>query len=385
MEQSLITIAITSIAIFSIVSVLSVFTTIKDGIRLSNERIGADIMILPIKSNEKYISSLYTAEPSNNYIMIDDIKFLNRYSEIENTTYQFFTNTIEDSCCSVGEKARIVGFDQNTDFILKPWLEQNGIKLINENQAIIGKDIFSIVGNKMRILKHDFNIVGSLYKTGSGLDRTIFVDIKSARKLALDNPENQLFKKINPNKLVSSILIKVHPKTNIESLVYKINSYQDKVVAVSKAASIEHIESQISGLSYVGILLTVALIISSIISLFARFNTLANSRKKEIGYLRILGIKKINILKLITYEICIMAVIGGCIGTIFSVISTPFIINNLQLYFTLPVGSITFIGIFNHFVIGIFSAILLGIVSGLIPAINITRLDPQEIMSKGEL
>lgn len=380
----MISIAITGIAIFSIISVLSVYTTTKDGIKLSNERVGADIMILPIKGSEKNINSLYTAEPSDNYIMIEDIKFLNGYSEIEKITHQFFTNTIDNACCTIGEKARIVGFDQNTDFILKPWLEQNNITLINKNQAIIGDNIFPFIGNKMRILNNDFNIVGSLYKTGSGLDRTIFVDIESARKLALDSSENPLFKDVNPNKLVSSVLIKVNQGVNIDDLVKKINSYQDKVIAVSKAASIEQIESQIDGLSYIGTLLIVALIISSIISLFARFNTLADSRKKEIGYLRILGVKRMQILQLFAYEICIIAIIGGFIGTVLSIISTPAIINNLQLYFTLPVGSMTFVSTTNYLVIGVFISIILGVISGLIPAINITRLEPREIISKGD-
>lgn len=384
-EQSLITIIITIIAIFSIISVLGIYTTVKDGIQLSNERIGADIMLLPIKSGSKSAYSLYTADPSDEYINKKDLEFLADYPEIEKLTYQFFTNTIEGGCCTIGEKARIVGFDQNTDFILRPWLKQNGINLISKNQVIIGKDIDSIIGNKMSILQEKFNVIGSLYKTGSGLDKTLFVDIESARELARNKSQNKLFKKIDPEELVSSVFIKTSSGCNIDDFVNNINLSQNKVLAVSKAASVEQIESQISGLSFVGIFLIAALAISSMVSLFGRFNTLANSRKKEIGYLRILGVRKIEILKLITFETGIMGVIGGFIGSILAILFIPFFINILQSFFVFPIGNTTILEVFSYVLIGILISIILGFIAGLIPAIKISKLDPREIISKGEL
>lgn len=339
-------------------------------------------MIVPIKVGSQSTSSLYTSEPSDEYINMEDLEFILGDSSIEQITYQFFTHTIEDSCCTIGEETRIVGFDQNTDFILKPWLEQNGLNKLNTNQVIIGKDINYILGQKMSILKKEFNIVGTLYETGSGLDNTIFMDIESARILAKSNFKNSLFDSGKANNLISSAFIKVKSGVNIDDFITNINISQNKVIAISKSASITQIKSQIQGILYIAIFLVLSLLISSVISLFGRFSNLAEDRKKEIGYLRIIGVKRNGILKLITYEACIMSIIGGITGSILSLLFIPIFIKNLEDYFTLPIGSMSHQ---EYIFIGIFISIILGLFSCLIPAIKITKLEPREIISKGDI
>lgn len=118
-NQSLLTVAITLLTIMSFVLVLGVFTAMGQGLELSEQRLGADVIFLPEEVDTEGYELLFTAQPESHYMDSSIFEQIAAMDEVAQVSPQFYSQTIGgDSCCDLGESMRIVGVDMETDFIL---------------------------------------------------------------------------------------------------------------------------------------------------------------------------------------------------------------------------------------------------------------------------
>ena len=125
---SLMTALIAFIAVFVLATSLAVVASLENGLRLSRERLGADIMVLPAGASGNASEVLFCAEPVNVYLPADVERTVAGIDGVEQATPQFFTQTVNQSCCSVIGVTRVVGIDMKTDFIVGPWLVVGHLK-----------------------------------------------------------------------------------------------------------------------------------------------------------------------------------------------------------------------------------------------------------------
>lgn len=385
-NQSFFTGLITAVTILVFVLVFSVFTTVQRGIALSNERLGADIIVIPNEAESNSVKTLFTGDPQNVYMPKGIEGKLKAFEDVEKTTPQFFTTTIPGAgCCSFGETLRLVGIDQNSDFILKPWFEQNGVKILSEDEIIIGSNIEMILGGQLSILGNKFKVVGTLYNTGSGMDSTIFMNIDTARKLAKEKYPSDLWKGNTPENLVSSILIKTSKGANVELIAGKINSSGLGVNATAASKSITTIKEQMASISKVILFLWLSLLLISILALTGRFNSLARERKKEIGFLRAMGVQKSGIFKLVISEAWIIAGVGGIVGSTLGVILVKPALSLLKKAIVIPQGQWSLSIALLNILIGMVVSLVLGLIASAYPGWKSSSLVPQEAISKGDI
>jgi putative ABC transport system permease protein len=385
-SQSLLTGIITALTILIFVLVFSIFSIVQNGLTLSTERLGADIIVLPNEANSDSLKTLFTGTPQNIYMSKDIESKLKSINGIEKTTPQFFTATMPGiGCCSYGDTLRLVGMDQNSDFILKAWFEEYSVKSLADDEVIIGRNVEAIIGDKVSILGHPFKIVGTLYNTGSGMDYTIFMNIDKARSLAKEKFSAELWNGSTPENLVSSVLIKTSKGANIDKIVDKINNADLGVKAASTTGSITSIKKQLSSISKIILFLWLVLLLISSLALVGRFNSLAKERKKEIGFLRAVGIQKSGIFKLVISEAWIIAGLGGLIGGILGVILVNPALSILEGAVLLPQGQWSLSTAVVNIVIGLAASLLLGLAAAIYPAWKSSSLVPQEAISKGDI
>ncbi len=384
-QQSFLTIFLTSLSILTLVLVVGIYIHINAGLNLSAKRVGADIILISSRSDLDTDNILFTAGPSRRYVLRKDIEFLKDFPEITEQTYQFFSETLSGGCCSLSEKIRIVGFDSESDFLLKPWLEQNNIDSLADNEVIIGNNMSSIMGYTINLLGEPFEIVGQLYATGSGMDQTIFMNIDKAHELSKKKIPLSVFKKNDMKDVFSSVFVNVKPGTNVKNLADRINASQTEVRAIPKSTSLDYFKEQLHGWSIIVSFLIITLVLNLMIALYGRFNTLARDRRSEAGYLRALGLPKFFVFKLLIAEAWIMAFIGGAVGSILALIFLPSVINVLQNLFTIPTGAIPPLTLLAYFFSGILISLVLVLIASLSPALKTMKMDPQEAMSKGGL
>ena len=175
-----------AVGIFTLI--WSVFSLSSSGLELSQSRLGADVLIYPSNAQvdeEKLLFSglaemVYMDEEAFSAAIAGDLA-----PKIEETSAQFFLQTLPNAgCCEVTEAFRIVGVEIESDFILKAWLEQEGIESLNDQEIIVGRNVGKKAGDTTLILNSLFTVKGVLHKTGTGMDKTIFMNMDMARRLA---------------------------------------------------------------------------------------------------------------------------------------------------------------------------------------------------------
>jgi putative ABC transport system permease protein len=384
-SQSLLTIIITALTIFTFVLVVSVSMVMHEGISLSSKRLGADVVVLPDAAKADVSQILFTSSPANIYMNKDLIKKIATFEGVEQVSPQFFTQTLEGGCCSYGSETRVVGYDEETDFILKPFLKEKNLRL-KEDQLIVGSDVESFLGNKVSILGKSFTVVDTLDKTGSGIDNTIFLNIDVARNLAKDSESlKDLWKESKPEQLISSIFIKTKHGVNPSEVAKEINVPGLAVQAIATSNTINNARIQMNLINKVIFGLWISSLLIAALSLFGRFNSLVRERKKEIGMMRALGIQKKQIFQLVLSEAWIMSFVGGLIGSILGCISVTPILEILKNSFTLPMGIWSLEVSFKSGIFGILVSLFLGFIASAYPAWKSASLDPQEAITQGVL
>jgi putative ABC transport system permease protein len=385
-SQSLLTVCITTLTILTFVLAFSVLSALQGGLALSNDRLGADIIVLPSKSNADAFQTIFTAEPVNIYMPEALTRQIAQVKGVERLTTQFFTQSLNESCCSIGGATRLVGIDQATDFILQPWLDENNISRLKDDEIIVGGDIPTFLGNQASVLGKVFTVVGSLYPTGSGMDETIFMNLDVARQLAKDSPYlSSLWKKEAPDQLISAALIKVSDGFSSTQVAESINNLDLTVVAVSTSEIVTTMRSQITMIGNLVFGLWLAVFFVAGLSLIGRFSALARERKKEIGLLRAVGVQKFAVFKLIVFEAWLMAGVGGALGSVMGVLGVNALLEYLETSMDLPQSQWSFEMAICRGLLGIVVALLLGFLASVYPAWKSSRLDPQEAIARGEL
>ncbi len=340
-------------------------------------------MLISAKSKLGPRAFLYSGESTNRYFDKNELGFLKKYDEIEKTTEEFFTHTLSAGCCTVGEKLRIVGINQKSDFLIKPWLEEREIKFLTKSQVLIGADVAIPLGSKMGLLGAPFTLVGSLYRTGTGMDRTIFMDIEIARKLAKKKMQKSIFMGKEPEDLVTALFLKLKPGSDVQSVTNRINNEQDIVIATSKAETLSMLEKSLNGWYLVLIFLVIVVVANSILSLFGRFNFMMKERKKEIGYLRSLGMSKGKVFLSLLYEIIIIAIAGGVCGSLIVFGTINLVLEVISVQFLTPKTTVDLFSIFVILFAGPLLAFLIGLFSGIFPILKSATMEPREAMAKG--
>ncbi|MBQ1959651.1 MAG: FtsX-like permease family protein [Firmicutes bacterium] len=386
--QSTLTVTITLLTVLVFVMVMGVFQTVNEGLALSRERLGADAVLIPKNSAAKGDDLLFTAMPENIYMSADSVEQAKQLDGIAAMTPQFYCQTLELGCCEPGEAVRIIGYDSETDFLLRPYLDEGSQAGIGENQLIVGSNFEEddIVGGNYMLLGRILEAVSILQPTGSGMDGTFFVDIKTAQDMCLDSEVlRQNWTKRDPHDYISVIMIKFEDGVDGAAFVQQVEESGMEFKCLLTGDTIASLQSQLQVTMKVMFALWLASLLIAILALVGRFNALAKERKKEIGLLRAIGLKKGQVFGLIIGETCTMALMGGVLGSVLALIFMNPVIDMLQDAFKLsPSVWSTSLALLCG-AAGVVLAAVLGFAAAVSPAWKSASMDPQEAITQGEV
>lgn len=385
-NQTLITILITLVTVLTFVLAYGIISTLDEGAKLANSRLGADVIVLPHTVQADAFQTLFTADPVNIYMSEDVLDKVRELPGVYQATPHFFAQTLNQSCCSVGDAKRLVGFDWDSDFIVRPWLEEHDLTELATDKVITGGAVPPLLGGKAIILGEEFWVAGGLETTGTGMDETIFIDISVTRQLAKNSPYLQkLWEKGPPDHLISAVLVRVEDAVDPLLVADLINATETGGNAVAVSKVIRSARDQMDSLTRVLLLLWGAIAVTAGLGLFGRFNSLAQERKQEIGIFRAIGGKQSEAFGLIIIETLIMVLSGGLAGGLIGVLLVSRTLNWIRELIQLPQGTWSLMSAFQSVALGLGVALILGLASALYPAWKSAKLDPQEAISRGNL
>ena len=99
--------------------------SLNNGLDSLNERLGADIIVLPkdAESEVDLQNLLLQGTPGYFYMDKSILNDLESIEGVDRISAQYFLVSANADCCSV--KVQIIGFDEETDFTIKPWLHES--------------------------------------------------------------------------------------------------------------------------------------------------------------------------------------------------------------------------------------------------------------------
>lgn len=309
----------TGILVFSIsllVSILvfglSFIISVSSSIQRASDRLGADLLVVPVGARGYAEEVLLETKVKTFYM---DKGIVNRIKEIEGieaVTYQTYLITIPGVCCDVPE-AMVVVFNQDTDFIVKPWLEKTLKRKLDKNEAIVGYESFLNIG--LGLMEIDttlfgtgFKIVSALEKSGTGLDNAIFLSDENIEEI-LDRGKTAL----KPEQ-ISIIFTRV--KKGYDP--YQVGrDIEGKIIEVDVTARSDIGKDIINTLKDISQIFSITILLASILSIFltwAIFSAIANERIKEVGIMRAIGAKELHIVRLFFTEVFVLGTVGSLAG-----------------------------------------------------------------------
>ena len=386
--QSALTVTITALTVMVFVMVMGVFQTMTQGLALSRERLGADAILIPKYASADGGDLLFTAIPENIYMPIEVVEQAKALEGVAAMTPQFYCQTLALSCCEPGEEARIIGYDPSTDFILRPYLPEEHKNGITAEQLIVGRNFADddLVGYNYLVLGRKVKVVSMLEATGTGMDSTIFMDWRTAQDMCLESEVlRQDWTTRDPHDYISVIMIKFADGVDPEAFVKQVEQSGMEAKCLLTGDTISSLQSQLEVTMKVMFALWLASLLIAVLSLVGRFNALAKERKKEIGLLRAIGLRKGQVFGLIIGETCTMALMGGVLGSGIALLCMNPIIEILKDAFKLSPSVWTTPLALLCGVAGVLLAGALGFASAVSPALMSASMDPQTAITQGEV
>ena len=180
------------------------------GIDVSAERGGSDIMVVPADA-ETYLTGadlLFTGAPVTMYMnegVADEVAAIGGVTRV---TGQFFSQTLDQSCCSATNPTRLIGVDFTTDFVVTPLVPEGFSGSLAPNEVIVGSQVDGMSQGQISILGEPYDVVAVMAESGGELDQSIVMDIDTAREISRGTAGNERFWSMygDPSELISCIV-----------------------------------------------------------------------------------------------------------------------------------------------------------------------------------
>ena len=375
---------VTSLAMIAIIGTL--FTTqvfvqgVAHAIEVGTERLGADMIIVPIGSGRNAQTYLLTGQASSFYMNDSVLEQVRALPEVEMASPQIFLTTLKYAPCCFTGNLQIVGIDPSTDFTITPWLTTPLREPLNSSEGIIGNRVYYVFGQiQPYFFGRTFTIVGQLERMELGLDDSFFISINATRDIIQANNKGLLPRKLPINvgvNQISDVIVKLKPGTDLLLAANHVKNSIRGVDVVTTSDMTRTVQTQLAGLAQSIYIATGSSWMITAVMVAAIFSMSVNERVREIGLLRALGSTRRFVLALITLEGTLLTIIGGVLGIIIGCIGifdfSSFASNAIQLTFDWP--SVTQITILILESIAIATAI--GLLASAYPAYTSSRMEP---------
>lgn len=354
----------------------------------TQSRFGADVMVVPKGYEAVAQQMLISGNVSSFYMPRTVVDKLRQIPEIEALSPQLYLETYSGVCCQVQGDFPVVAFDPATDFTLRGFLARTG-KPFQKHSLLLGSEAggenalyhlsYKSYDERINLFGQDFQVAQVLFPTGTGTDKTLFIDLAAAHELRQVGHNGLTF----PPDSISVVLVQTRAgdeefvKRQIERLLPETSAF----TGLKLMETIEHQLFPLRLLSYamIGIVLLMAAI-----QAMTLFSALVNERMREIGMFRAVGARKGAVYRLLLGEAALASGTGGAIG-VFLVAATLY--DNQALLtktFQLP---LLFPDLLSTIWISggaLLATVAIGVLAAALPIRSILRHNPYDAIREGE-
>lgn len=307
----------------------------------SIDRMGADVIVVPKEYQRDMADALFLGEKCDFTFDKKWISEITSLDGVKQASPQLYLQSLAAGCCST--EVQLIAFDPETDFIVKAWLEDDGIKMPEYGEMIVGCQITPENGEdgpEVYFFDNPYKVVGQLEPTRTNYDICVFMTYETAQSI-MDSPKWYEAFRTNPvaDELVSSLMIRVDEAFDPKVLAREINFHLAKDSPVSAyttngimSDAIENVASM-SSYTYVLTILVSILVIAALICIFT---ITINERTKEFGILASLGASSGKLCAIVLTEGVLIGLVGGLLGVGFSTVVLLIFKGTMETLLNLP-------------------------------------------------
>jgi putative ABC transport system permease protein len=302
-----------------LVFAMSFVTNVNAGLEKTSDRLGADVIVIPTGARSGAEEFLLYSKIQVFYMDRKYFEIMQLKPEVEKATYQTYLKPIPGSCCGV-ISAQVIGIDQETDFVITPWLEEE-VEL-GPGEIFIGHDIVSNykagLYDTALFFERDFKVAGTLEETGTGLDRSVVMRVDDMDAIIKEKRQAE------PGQ-ISAVFLKLKRGYDPFIMGRVIEGEYPQLDVIPRGSMGETVKQTLLDINKI---FSITILLSSILSIFlawAIFSAIVNERKREVGIIVAIGARRAQVIKLFLIEVLL---IGG-VGSIFGVMGG----NLLSVYF----------------------------------------------------
>ncbi|MBB2182674.1 FtsX-like permease family protein [Lachnospiraceae bacterium MD1] len=294
--------------------------SLENGLKSMKSRLGADLIVVPLEYDKGMEAILLKGEPSCFYFKRSVQEKITHLDGISQITSQFFLTSLSAECCDL--PIQLIAFDPETDFTVQPWITQVYDEEISEGAVIIGSDINVDNNSYIKFYGENYKIAAKMEKTGTGLDQTVFTNMKTMEKLFEGAKKAGLnfLEDISPEYSISSVLIKAEDGYDRKTLIKDIRRELGGVQIIETQNMITNIASNLESFAVVIKIFAALFFGIAFITLLLMFSIIANERKKEFAVFRTLGATRGRLTSTLLLESLYISSTGGIIGILSAVI-----------------------------------------------------------------
>jgi putative ABC transport system permease protein len=296
-----------SILVFGASFILSVGASLQR----ASDRLGADILVVPMGARDYAEEVLLETKVKVFYMDRSVMDRVRRIDGIEEVTSQTYLETILGVCCDV-PAAKVVAFNQETDFIVKPWLKKAIGRKLQRGEAIVGHEAYENLGllevESSVLFGTKFDIVGVLERTDTGLDNAIFMSDENIDDIIANSNVG-----LRPGQ-ISVVFTKVREGEDPALLSRKV---ENEILEVDVIARNDIGKRIITTLKDINMVFLITIALASLLSVFLTwtiFSAIVNERAREIGIMRAIGAKGTHIVRMFVMEVLVLGLMGSLMG-----------------------------------------------------------------------
>lgn len=383
----LLTVIVTMIAVFAVILALSLSLSIRSGLEISEQRLGADVVIYPNETEITDTELLYGGVGQMVYMDASVIGGKLPEEDIEAITPQFFLETLPDAgCCSTDDTFRIIGIDPATDFTLSPWYD---LSAMEADTMVVGAANALPAGIKIFLLGDFFRIPEKIEVTGTFMDHSAFITMEKARLLAETRFTQEDAPVFKPGEDISDkvtcYLIKLKDGVDPAAFVEAVEAAEMDAQIVSVSAARSALSDQMASLASIILGFALLIVVVSGLALYSQFYTLISRRQREIGYFRSIGLRRGDMFRMIGTEVVLLSGIGGLLGGVAAVLCMEPAVAFLRQLLTIPTGIWSVQIAVLWVAAGLVFALLICLMAAGYPLLKNVNMEPARAISEGEL
>lgn len=318
--------------------------SMKKGLEVTRNRIGADIIVVPDGFVSETEDALFKGKACTLNFKRDWESVLKDTEGVDKTSSQLYLASLSDSACCDGN-VQLIAVDLSNDFSVGPWIEEHDIRTLKNDEIILGASFNKKAGDSVTYYNKKFRVLAVMEETGAGYDNCAFISYEAAREMAEDERNKNSFPFSADEDVTSMVLIQV--EENEDPMLLKKNiekEYGSEGIAVySVTSKVSELAGELTKFEVFGTVMNVCLILLAGIALFAVFTITTFQRKNEIGSMLTVGINKRKIINIFLLEYVIVSGVALLSAIVLISVVTVFfqnaIKNLLEVPFILVQGS----------------------------------------------